>query len=216
MSSKTICKAFFLLVMILLMQLLLFNTTQAIPSFAMQTGMKCNECHTVFPELTPFGRLFKLGGYTLSKSGKSYEFPPPLAGMVQASFSDSKSLTSGVAPFDKTNRATDRINLPQQLSLFYGGRIYDKIGAFVQASYDGVDNKIYLDMTDIRYSNNTILAGKNLIYGLTINNSPTVQDGWNTVPAWGYEYFTGFLFFKLLKTKINICCGQTGLCNLLE
>jgi len=46
----------------------------------------------------------------------------------------------------------------------------------------------YLDMTDIRYSNNTILAGKNLIYGLTINNSPTVQDGWNTVPAWGYPF----------------------------
>jgi hypothetical protein len=43
-------------------------------------------------------------------------------------------------------------------------------------------------MTDIRYSNNTILAGKNLIYGLTINNSPTVQDGWNTVPAWGYPF----------------------------
>ena len=43
-------------------------------------------------------------------------------------------------------------------------------------------------MTDIHYSNNTILAGKNLIYGLTVNNSPTVQDGWNSVPAWGYPY----------------------------
>jgi len=188
MHSKPICKTFYLLTVIILVQLLFIGTAQAIPSFARQTGMKCNECHTVFPELTPFGRLFKLGGYTFSKSGKSYEFPPPLAGMIQASFSDSRGLTAGVAPFDKTNRATDRINLPQQLSLFYGGRIYDKIGAFVQASYDGVDNKIYLDMTDIRYSNNTILAGKNLIYGLTINNSPTVQDGWNTVPAWGYPF----------------------------
>ena len=188
MHSKPICKTFYLLTVIILVQLLFIGTAQAIPSFARQTGMKCNECHTVFPELTPFGRLFKLGGYTFSKSGKSYEFPPPLAGMIQASFSDSRDLTAGVAPFDKTNRATDRINLPQQLSLFYGGRIYDKIGAFVQASYDGVDNKIYLDMTDIRYSNNTILAGKNLIYGLTINNSPTVQDGWNSVPAWGYPF----------------------------
>src|SRR5665647_453687 len=152
MQSKSIYRTFFLLIVILLMQLLLFGTVQAIPSFARQTGMKCNECHTVFPELTPFGRLFKFGGYVMSKSGKSYEFPPPLAGMIQASFSNSKGLTSGVAPYDKTNRATDRINLPQQLSLFYGGRIYNKIGAFVQASYDGVDNKIYLDMTDIRYS----------------------------------------------------------------
>ena len=58
MHSKSICRTFFLLIVILLMQLLLFGTVQAIPSFARQTGMKCNECHTVFPELTPFGRIF--------------------------------------------------------------------------------------------------------------------------------------------------------------
>ena len=32
----------------------------AVPSFARQTGMACAACHTVFPELTPFGREFKL------------------------------------------------------------------------------------------------------------------------------------------------------------
>jgi hypothetical protein len=80
--------------------------------------------------------------------------------------------------------------LPQQLSLFYGGRIYDKLGAFVQGTYDGVSNKIFLDMTDIRYSNNTIVWGKNLIYGLTLNNSPSVQDVWNTTPAWGFPFAT--------------------------
>ena len=74
------------------------------------------------------------------------------------------------------------------MSLFYGGRIYDKIGAFIQGTYDGVSNKIFLDMTDIRYSNNTIVWDKNLIYGLTLNNSPTVQDVWNTIPAWGFPF----------------------------
>ncbi|MDA8364135.1 MAG: hypothetical protein M0Z84_10055, partial [Gammaproteobacteria bacterium] len=38
----------------------------AVPSFARQTGLPCEVCHTVFPELTPFGRLFKLNGYTLT------------------------------------------------------------------------------------------------------------------------------------------------------
>src|SRR3984957_14396452 len=37
----------------------------AVPSFARQTGMACASCHTVFPELTPFGREFKLNGYVL-------------------------------------------------------------------------------------------------------------------------------------------------------
>src|SRR5664279_4150557 len=171
MTGQNLRKAFSLLIGLALLQLFPVDSARAIPSFARQTGMPCSECHTVFPELTPFGRIFKLGGYVLSKSGKQYEFPPPLAGMVQASYTDSKGLTSGVAPFDSTNRATDRTNLPQQLSLFYGGRIYDKLGAFVQGTYDGVSDKFFLDITDIRYSNNTVVGGKNLIYGLTLNNS---------------------------------------------
>lgn len=177
-----------LLTVFVLLQLLPMNTAQAVPSFARQTGMSCDECHTVFPELTPFGRIFKLGGYVLSRTGKPYEFPPPMAGMAQASYTNSKGLTSGVAPFGSAHRATDKTNLPQQLSLFYGGRIYDKVGAFVQGTYDGISNKIFLDMIDIRYSNNTLAWGKNLIYGLTLNNSPTAQDVWNTTPAWGFPF----------------------------
>lgn len=188
MIGKNLTKAFFLLMVFVLLQLLLLNTAQAVPSFARQTGMKCNECHTVFPELTPFGRIFKLGGYVLSRTGKQYEYPPPLAGMAQISYTESNGLTSGVAPFDSTNRATDKVNFPQQLSLFYGGRIYDKIGAFVQGTYDGVSNKFFLDLTDIRYSNNTLAWDRNLIYGLTLNNSPTVQDVWNTTPVWGFPF----------------------------
>jgi hypothetical protein len=188
MIGKKLGNTFFLLIGLALLLLLPFNSAQAVPSFARQTGMSCNECHTIFPELTPFGRIFKLGGYVMSKTGKQYEFPPPLAGMAQVSFTDSKGLTSGVAPFDATNRATDRTNLPQQLSLFYGGRVYDKLGAFVQATYDGTSDKIFLDLTDIRYSNNTILWDKNLIYGITLNNSPSVQDVWNTTSVWGFPY----------------------------
>ena len=37
----------------------------AIPLFARQTGQNCNACHVSFPELTPYGRYFKLSGYTL-------------------------------------------------------------------------------------------------------------------------------------------------------
>src|SRR5579872_1691619 len=40
-------------------------TAYAVPSYARQTGMACQACHTVFPELTPFGRSFKLNGYQI-------------------------------------------------------------------------------------------------------------------------------------------------------
>ena len=42
----------------------LSNTAKALPSFARQTGQPCGTCHTDFPGLTPYGRLFKLNGYT--------------------------------------------------------------------------------------------------------------------------------------------------------
>ena len=39
----------------------------ALPSFSRQTGESCSECHTQSfgPNLTTFGREFKLGGYTM-------------------------------------------------------------------------------------------------------------------------------------------------------
>ncbi len=50
----------------LIIFLVIVNITEAIPSFARQTNMSCNTCHTIFPELNAFGRLFKLNGYTLT------------------------------------------------------------------------------------------------------------------------------------------------------
>src|ERR1039458_9365889 len=40
---------------------------QALPAFARQTGQNCVSCHAggQFPELTPYGRLFKMTGYTI-------------------------------------------------------------------------------------------------------------------------------------------------------
>ena len=167
---------------------LLSQNAQAVPSFKRQTGMNCTVCHTVFPELTPFGRVFKLNGYVFSKSGKEYEYPPPIAAMLQASYTEQKGLKNRIDPFDDSQEA--KFNLPQQASLFYAGKIYDKLGAFAQLTYDGVGNTFVLDNTDIRYANNFLLGGKNLTWGVTLNNNPTVQDAWNTTPAFGFPYAT--------------------------
>jgi len=42
---------------------------QALPLFARQTGQNCVACHAggQYPELTPYGRYFKLTAYTLGK-----------------------------------------------------------------------------------------------------------------------------------------------------
>ncbi len=138
--------------------LLSFKDASAVPSFARQTGMDCKACHTVFPELTPLGRSFKLGGYLMSISEKPYEFPPPLAGMAQLLYTHTDRAQPPGSIEDNwatriTSRGNNVLNLPQQLSLFYGGRVIDNVGAFIQGTFDGPSNSLFLDNTDIRYAN---------------------------------------------------------------
>ena len=74
----------------------------AVPSFARQTGFECVNCHLSWPELTPLGREFKLGGYTLTKEANGerplFSFktdsPPrwvPVAAMLQLSLTNTRS-----------------------------------------------------------------------------------------------------------------------------
>src|SRR5471030_2477205 len=75
----------------------------ALPAYARQTGQNCVACHAggQFPELTPYGRLFKLTGYTIG------ERTVPISAMAVASLSrvanTSKSDDPG-ADFQKNNK----------------------------------------------------------------------------------------------------------------
>lgn len=167
----------------------------AVPSFARQTGLECVACHLSWPELTPVGRQFKLGGYTLMKIGSEprpllptrQDGPPPqlpLAAMLQISATHTKN-TAGAAAvnFPRNNDA-----VLQQFSLFYAGRIAEHLGAFAQWSYDGVAHHSAIDNVDIRTAGHLVREGVDLVYGLTINNNPTVSDIYNTTPAWGFPF----------------------------
>ena len=112
-----------------------------------------------WPELTSVGRQFKLGGYTLTRETNgerpwfptSNDGPPPrlpVAGMVQGSVTDTRN-TSNVDP---ANVPRDDDVVLQQLSLFYAGRIYNRLGAFAQWTYDGVAHHSAIDNVDIRYA----------------------------------------------------------------
>ena len=166
-------------------------SAQAVPSFARQTGMPCAACHTVFPELTSFGRQFKLNGYTLtglsqiqapsgsSTGGLKINEIPPLSAMLLVGVTHNKT-TSGTQNND--------VQFPDQLSFFFAGEITPHIGSFLQITYTQADDKFGWDNADIRYANHTKIGGKDTIYGLTLNNSPTVEDPWNTTAAWGFPF----------------------------
>jgi len=163
-----------------------WRPAEALPSYARQTGQECAACHNGFPELTPYGRLFKLNGYTFS--GGTTDMPA-IAGMVVPTFTHTATLQpGGAAPHFGPND-----NFAFTGSLFYGGKILDHLGAFVQGTYDEVPRSFHWDNTDIRYANTAALVEQELVYGVSLNNNPTVNDVWNSTPAWGYPYIASGL-----------------------
>ncbi len=158
----------------------------ALPSFTRQTGASCNQCHTQSfgPNLTPFGRDFKLGGYTMS-NGKSSNIPA-MSALVSGSFTntnkDQDPANFPASGYNKNNNFTF-----DAVDAFYAGKIYGKVGAFAQLNYDGVSKAAAMDNTDIRFADNIDIMDTPVTYGISVNNTPTVQDLWNTT-AWGFPY----------------------------
>jgi hypothetical protein len=209
----------------------------ALPSFARQTGQPCGTCHTDFPGLTPYGRKFKLLGYTTGggryrttlfpefkpdpldsfandaksvlgkKSGSGAQsqqqgdeqgktWVPPISMMAIAGYTNTQtSQTSPCGPY----KCNDNF-VVAPVSLFYGGAITEHIGAFIQATYNGAPFGVppptdpyatfqwSWDNTDVRYANTAKLGSLDIIYGVTANNNPSVQDPWNTTPAWKFPF----------------------------
>lgn len=154
----------------------------AVPLYARQTGQQCAACHNGFPELTPYGRLFKLNGYTF-KGGETDL--PPIAGMTVVSFTHTEApQPGGAAPHFAPN---DNPAL-EFTSLFYGGRITSNIGMFGQVTFDNIGKRLAWDNTDIRYARTAEIGDSELLLGISVNNNPTVSDVWNSTPAFGFPW----------------------------
>jgi hypothetical protein len=168
----------------------------ALPAYARQTGQECIACHVSFPELTPYGRYFKLTGYTIGERQWV-----PLAMMAQMGVTSIANNTMG----DGTGSVISRNNGFEfaATSVFLAGKATDNLGAFIQYTYNNaataatpaqhLKGHSAMDNADIR------LVGKSYgisaeevdyIYGLTVHNNPTVQDVWNSTPAFGFPFTT--------------------------
>ncbi|CCE04927.1 putative cytochrome c family protein [Bradyrhizobium sp. STM 3843] len=204
------------------------SPVHALPSFARQTGQPCGACHTDFPALTPYGRRFKLLGYTAGGGpfkttpfssneaqsvraeydklrgyaatttaqpvhDDSQTYVPPISMMAIVGFTHTQAPlpppTDPYSPNDNT--------VLSPFSVFWGGAITRDIGAFAQVTYNAVPAGGFgdpfghtwtWDNTDVRFARTASFGPLDLVYGITANNNPTVQDLWNTTPAWGFPY----------------------------
>jgi hypothetical protein len=180
--------------------MLVAQPASAIPPFARQTGLACEACHTMPPELTPFGRRFKLSGYTLTTR-------PPLVTDTNDHKQNTLWLTDmpGVAVlgqfgYDHYDRAppdtgqpypahaqSDTFQFPDQFSLVFAGAVSDRVGGWLQLTYNGQAGSVGVDNIDIRYSDHS--SDNKWVWGVTANNYVTFQDAWNGIGSYTLPNF---------------------------
>ena len=166
---------------------------KAVPSFARQTGLPCSGCHYTPPGLIPPGAGSNCLAMSIGPMTPRWSRPIPakstlllifcslpLSAWLETSFTSTKSIVPG------TQNGT--IELPQDVSLFLSGAWTTHLGSFMQVTYDTQDDHFSMDNTDVRYANKTSVGGKELVYGVNVNDNPTIEDLWNSAPGWGYPF----------------------------
>ena len=177
----------------------LASNSQAMPSFARQTGMVCNSCHIgtdSVPNFTRTGRLFAMRGYTrpiirekLRGDGQTVDGEPQYGGdYISLNWTDffaarlissfaAQSTVNGVKG-DVTSRPLSR------MALFYTGPVTDWLGLWTEIGYLGNNslnsvttgntgptglNLFAYDEYRLSTSRN---VGENSFIGMSIGNEP--------------------------------------------
>jgi hypothetical protein len=161
---------------------------RAVPAYAVKTGQPCTACHVggFGPQLTPFGRAFKLSGYTIDAGNDAF----PVSAMAMASYLH--TATDQASPPADHYSVNDNITL-DQVSLFVAGGWGSHVGVFSQWTYDGVGRAFSWDNLDFRLTDSETLLGNDVQFGLSFTNNPGIQDPWNTLPAWGFPFTSSAL-----------------------
>jgi hypothetical protein len=168
------------------------TSAEAVPSYARQTGQACVACHVSFPELTPYGRWFKLSGYTIGVRQTI-----PIAAMAQIGVTSIKNNDDGTGTGTPVT-ARNRKPVLNGASLFLAGKATDNLGGFIQYTFsenyntDGTKTgHSGIDNADLRWVGRMGSESDDvvqLLYGLTLHNNPTAQDVWNSTPAFGFPF----------------------------
>ena len=126
------------------------SESQAVPTFARQTGFACTTCHfNSFPALNAMGRAFKASGFTqMGAQGKiedeGLSIPDTLNASLVTKFRYQKSTTKGPAgtlvdadleqEYGVRQSGTDKgeIQFPDEAALLIGGRAAENIGFLLE------------------------------------------------------------------------------------
>lgn len=145
------------------------NVAKSIPSYSRQTGLSCANCHTAVPNLTPFGRDFKLHGYvnataqlisdhqstsdTVGQGRTILEFPstPMVSARISSRWNYQSGGDGGLVPHGVVSAGQGFISSPDGYgdkdvlnylagsSIYIAGEISPHLGSFIE--FGGFDDE---------------------------------------------------------------------------
>lgn len=197
-----------------LLALVCVQQAHALPSYARQTGQRCAACHVGgdWPQLTPWGRIFKLTGYTAGQAFVTSEglhhSPVGAFGQLGVTWANQPNNSQG-QPVVEPNGAFRG----EQGVAYFGGKVADFAGVFYEYQYSN-NYPGWSGATgvfDARAVNFYHPGDGELLLGLDLNNGPSNQDVWNTVPAWTYPFYGSPIAQGApASTMLATVIGQSG------
>jgi hypothetical protein len=136
--------------------------SSAVPSFARQTGKACSGCHTIWPRLNATGREFKLTGYT----DVAEDYPRIVKDNMDLLRYGPLSMSIISLPYSKVSGQRSETLIPDEVAIFYAGRITPNIGAFMEPVWSKESGVFELEFAKLaaatRWGTSTvgIVAGK--------------------------------------------------------
>ena len=143
-----------------------------------------------WPQLTPWGRFFKLSGYTagrnlVDKEGVNYA-PMGLFGQAGLTWAAQPNDTQGQSVITQNG-----LPEPYQVTGEVGTKLTSFLGVFYEyqigntfPGWKGASGPA--DVRAVRFFH---LGGNEILAGIDSNNNPTLQDVWNSTPDWGYPFY---------------------------
>lgn len=160
------------------------ESASAVPSFAVQTNQPCSACHigAFGPRLKQAGRDFKLYGYSATDMQKH---GLPIAAIAYFSFTHTSKdeVSAALEGYSKNDNAA-----VDDVSMYYGGKITDNVGALIEVAYDAVAKTLGWGDFDVRYARDLTVSGSDLVLGATLNNGPSEADLWEAQPNWSFPF----------------------------
>ena len=128
------------------------DPASAIPSFSRLHGLPCNECHSAFPRLNPFGMDYKQSGFRLPGEDGQFIWDQktlPISGVVvgRLRVSHRDNPVTGARL-----RSRSRFEL-EEVEIMIAGTVAPKVGYFVEFEQEIADGEAFtVDQAWVQFS----------------------------------------------------------------